>query len=184
MMKKLGLIMSLVVCSVVSLLACSFYPYSFCHVNSNIAFSEHLVVMGEIVSIDEDGIDLEVIDVLRGEESKSIIRIWDGSGFCLSLRKHDDCRRKAKFGSTPFLPGHFRQQRRKTRGTVNGLDIQCKAHEISGSIVGSDVKISMERKVHNIFFEMGISLIIIPRLTLIGSGFFHYHQIRRIFHVH
>ncbi len=39
------------------------------------------MVSGRIVNVDEEGIDLEVIDVLKGEESREVIRIWDGTDF-------------------------------------------------------------------------------------------------------
>jgi hypothetical protein len=61
------------------LLACTYTPESFCATSSS--FSESLIVFGKIVSIDNNGINIEVIDLLRGEESKTTIRVWDGVDF-------------------------------------------------------------------------------------------------------
>lgn len=58
---------------------CTFTPETFC--KSIEIYSENLIVSGKIIAKDSDGIDLEVIEVLRGNESKSIIRIWDGTDF-------------------------------------------------------------------------------------------------------
>ena len=63
----------------VELLYCSFDTKSFCKtINIDI---ENIVVYGTIISKDDDGLDLEVIEVISGEESKSQIRIWDGKDF-------------------------------------------------------------------------------------------------------
>jgi hypothetical protein len=39
------------------------------------------IIYGTILSKDEYGLDLEVIEMLRGEETKTQIRIWDGTDF-------------------------------------------------------------------------------------------------------
>lgn len=39
------------------------------------------VVDATIIAIDEDGIDIEVIDVLFGNEDRDTLRIWDGEDF-------------------------------------------------------------------------------------------------------
>ena len=57
--------------------ACSWVPYSFCE-TSNLR-PDDVVISGKVVSVDMDGIDLEVIDVLTGSESRDTIRIWDGT---------------------------------------------------------------------------------------------------------
>jgi len=59
--------------------ACTFTPRSFCSTAST--HESNLIVSGYITSIDEDGIDFEIIQLIRGEESKQNIRIWDGSDF-------------------------------------------------------------------------------------------------------
>ena len=59
--------------------ACSTSAYSFCF--SLDSKSEDVILTGEIVSIDTLGIDLKVIEVLRGEETRSIVRIWDGTDY-------------------------------------------------------------------------------------------------------
>lgn len=62
-----------------SVLACSFSPDPFC---SNARdFPDQLIVAGVISGVDIDGIDLDVIRIIRGEESKTTIRIWDGTDF-------------------------------------------------------------------------------------------------------
>lgn len=58
-------------------LACSWIPVPFCETSN--ARPSDAVISGRIINVDMDGIDLEVIDVLRGEEDREIIRIWDGT---------------------------------------------------------------------------------------------------------
>ena len=62
-----------------NLMACSFTPESFC-TGYNMA-SNDLIVSGQIISIDADGISLEILEILRGDEEKETIRIWDGTDF-------------------------------------------------------------------------------------------------------
>lgn len=78
-MKKLLLLLSVSLLFTMQLLACSNPPRTFCQTTAS--FSEDLIVSGKITSIDDDGINLEIIDILRGEESKTTIRIWDGVDF-------------------------------------------------------------------------------------------------------
>jgi len=59
--------------------ACSFAPLSFCH--SAQEFEDDLIVTGVVSAVDNDGIDLTVLRVIRGEETKTTIRIWDGTDF-------------------------------------------------------------------------------------------------------
>lgn len=61
------------------LISCSFIPESFCSTASQ--FSDHLIISGLVIEEDDDGIDVEVIEVIRGVETNNIIRIWDGSDF-------------------------------------------------------------------------------------------------------
>lgn len=60
-------------------LACSFATESFCSALQ--LLPDDLVVAGVISDIDMDGINLEVIQVLRGVEDRTNIRIWDGTDF-------------------------------------------------------------------------------------------------------
>ena len=60
-----------------SVLACSWIPVPFCGTSN--ARPDDVVLSGKIVNVDFDGIDLEVIDVLTGSESRDTIRIWDGT---------------------------------------------------------------------------------------------------------
>ncbi len=59
--------------------ACTFVPDSFCKTYQSTSDSPTFV--GKIVSIDDFGIDLEIIEILRGEEINQTIRIWDGTDF-------------------------------------------------------------------------------------------------------
>lgn len=79
------------------LFPCTIIPKTFCKSIQN--NPDYLIVSGKIISIDSDGLDLEVIDVLRGQETKSTIRIWDGTDFdcngpfpmsCLSIGNVND----------------------------------------------------------------------------------------------
>ena len=78
-MKKLILLFIVNFAFTLKLLACSYTPISFCSTSES--FSENLIVFGKIVSIDNDGIDFEIIDILKGQENKTIIRIWNGVDF-------------------------------------------------------------------------------------------------------
>lgn len=61
------------------LMACSWIPTSFCvTVNDR---PGDAVISGRVMNVDADGMDLEVIDVLRGAEEREVIRIWDGTDF-------------------------------------------------------------------------------------------------------
>lgn len=59
--------------------ACSFSPESFCETLGD--HPDRTIVSGKIIGVDDTGIDFEIIDVLKGEESKEVIRIWDGTDF-------------------------------------------------------------------------------------------------------
>lgn len=63
----------------VELFCCTFVPDSFC--TTIRVYTDNIIVYGSIISKDEDGLDLEVIEILKGEEIKSQIRIWDGKDF-------------------------------------------------------------------------------------------------------
>lgn len=58
---------------------CLFAPYSFCTTSSN--NEENLIVFGKIIDNDQNGITIEIIELLRGNENRNIIRIWDGTDF-------------------------------------------------------------------------------------------------------
>lgn len=59
--------------------ACTFLPDSFCQTaNSQV---EATILSGVISSVDSDGINFEVLSVVRGIESRTNIRIWDGTDF-------------------------------------------------------------------------------------------------------
>lgn len=60
--------------------ACSFTPESFCR-TANVSKSNDLMVMATISQKDTLGIDIEIIQILRGQEDKSYLRIWDGTDF-------------------------------------------------------------------------------------------------------
>lgn len=57
--------------------SCTIIPVSFCQTLDEL--SDDLVISGVITSIDSFGIDVEVIQVLRGTENRQFIRIWDGT---------------------------------------------------------------------------------------------------------
>jgi hypothetical protein len=78
-MKKFILIFIINIIFSLKLFACSYVPLSFCSTSSS--YSQNLIVFGKIVSIDNNGINLEVINILRGEENRTTIRIWNGVDF-------------------------------------------------------------------------------------------------------
>lgn len=78
-MKKLLLICFLHFICTLKFFGCTYIPTSFCATSET--FSENLIIYGKIIAVSSNGIDFEIIDVLRGSESKSVIRIWDGEDF-------------------------------------------------------------------------------------------------------
>jgi len=60
-------------------MACTIIPKTFC--KSLELRPNYLVLMGKIITIDNTGIDLEVIEIIKGNESRTTIRIWDGTDF-------------------------------------------------------------------------------------------------------
>ena len=56
-------------------LACSFPVYDFCQ--SIDTFPDRNILTGHITQLDSNGINLEVLHVLRGEETRTNVRIWD-----------------------------------------------------------------------------------------------------------
>ncbi len=63
--------------------SCSWSWPSFCTtINSyQDAGTNFVIVSGIVTAADEDGVDLEVLEVLAGTENRSTIRIWDGTDF-------------------------------------------------------------------------------------------------------
>ncbi len=59
--------------------SCTFYPDFFCTTASH--SEEDIIVIGYITSVDSDGINFEILHLLRGDENNSNIRIWDGTDF-------------------------------------------------------------------------------------------------------
>ncbi len=59
--------------------ACTFVPKSFCETAS--LHPESIVVSGTVTAKDSDGINLELIEVISGVETRTNIRIWDGTDF-------------------------------------------------------------------------------------------------------
>lgn len=59
--------------------SCTIIPNAFCTTLD--LFPDNLVISGIIVSIDSTGIDIEILEILRGEESRETIRVWDGTDF-------------------------------------------------------------------------------------------------------
>lgn len=78
-MKKILLLIIINFIFTLKIIGCSYTPSSFCSTSES--FSENSIFYGKIISIDSDGIDFEIIDVLRGTENRTIIRIWDGVDF-------------------------------------------------------------------------------------------------------
>ncbi len=80
-MKKTPLLFIFYVTLSIKLLACNYVPISFCETSKSSAYLDNLIAYGKIISIDNNGIDFEIIDVLKGEETRTVIRIWDGLDF-------------------------------------------------------------------------------------------------------
>jgi hypothetical protein len=59
--------------------SCTIIPDPFCKALD--FYPDYLVITGIIVAIDTTGINIEILDILRGEESREVIRIWDGTDF-------------------------------------------------------------------------------------------------------
>lgn len=78
-MTKYYLIIFVLIIITLKTFACRFEPLPFCGTIEE--FPEDIVVSGTITSKNEKSIDLTIIDLFRGEESKEVIRIWDGTDF-------------------------------------------------------------------------------------------------------
>lgn len=59
--------------------ACSFDTESFCSTLQ--AFPERNILLGQIVGEDSTGITVALLEVIRGEEERDTVRIWDGTDF-------------------------------------------------------------------------------------------------------
>jgi hypothetical protein len=83
-MKRKYFITSVITLIFSNAFACSYIPISFCETNNS--RPNDIVICGKIFQIDSDGIDIEVIDVLKGVEHRDTIRVWDGTDFeCTGL---------------------------------------------------------------------------------------------------
>lgn len=71
--------LSAFLCILITGSACSGFTKSFCHVKS--IRSNHFVICGVISGTVQNGIQMSVIDVLYGTESRTTITIWDGTDF-------------------------------------------------------------------------------------------------------
>lgn len=60
-------------------MACTIIPEGFCVTNSE--NFDRSVLSGKIIDIDDDGINIAIINILRGVENRDTIRIWDGTDF-------------------------------------------------------------------------------------------------------
>lgn len=78
-MRTIVLLLSAICFAVPEIFACSFAQTSFCQNASE--FEDELIVAGVITSVDDDGIDLDIIKLVRGNETRTTIRIWDGTDF-------------------------------------------------------------------------------------------------------
>ncbi len=61
--------------------ACTITALPFCATFHEPYDSIDLIVFAEIVAVDTQGADLEVIEVLSGQETRTRIRVWDGTDF-------------------------------------------------------------------------------------------------------
>ncbi len=80
-MKKILLLIVFIIIIPNKLLSCSWTSSSFCSTSQSSTFMNDLVVYGKITFKDNDGIDFEIVDILRGQENRTTIRIWDGVDF-------------------------------------------------------------------------------------------------------
>lgn len=55
--------------------SCSYIQNAFCV--SNHTYPEDVLITGKIIKVDTNGITMQVIEVLRGSETRDTIRIWD-----------------------------------------------------------------------------------------------------------
>lgn len=78
-MKNLSITFIFLIITVQVAFCCTFVPDSFCKTAAE--FSDNIIVSGYITAVDGDGINFEIIQLIRGDESRSNIRIWDGTDF-------------------------------------------------------------------------------------------------------
>jgi len=78
-MKKTLLVISIICIQLQLALACTFVPNAFCFAVNNP--DTDLVVSGYITAVDTDGINIEVIQIISGVETRTNLRVWDGTDF-------------------------------------------------------------------------------------------------------
>ena len=63
--------------------SCSWSPVSFCETIQTYETSNinSVIVSGVVTQSDADGVDLEVIELLEGVETRTTLRVWDGTDF-------------------------------------------------------------------------------------------------------
>lgn len=59
--------------------SCSWNWITFCETIDS--HPNRTIISGYITQVDDDGIDMEVLSVLKGQEERTNIRIWDGTDF-------------------------------------------------------------------------------------------------------
>lgn len=59
--------------------ACSFSPKSFCSGSADL--ENNIIIAGEIIGVDNDGIDVRVFQWFKGNSTSDTIRVWDGTDF-------------------------------------------------------------------------------------------------------
>ena len=61
------------------IVACSFSPKSFCSGSADL--ENNIIIAGEIIGVDNDGIDVRVFQWFKGNATSDTIRVWDGTDF-------------------------------------------------------------------------------------------------------
>jgi len=76
-MKRFFSVLLILICIIQVGVSCSFDPSFFCNTVHSTNFD--IVISGVITDVDDDGINVDILTLIRGDESSSNIRIWDGT---------------------------------------------------------------------------------------------------------
>lgn len=101
MKSKICFLFLFLVCQTVSLYACSGIPKGFCYVHAQRV--NDVVLKGTMVASGSQSVQLQVLEVLSGIETRSIITVWDGTDFKCTAQFSMKASYMANLGDTMLI---------------------------------------------------------------------------------